>query len=93
MSRCQDVAMGYDETYKEKHRHPVNRACHYVGIPMIVASLGVVFFHWKIALGLFVAGWIFQFIGHAFEGNRPAFFKNPLYLLVGPWHFAKRLFR
>src|SRR5271166_2554864 len=28
---------------------------------------------WPVALGLFVLGWIFQFVGHAFEGKSPAF--------------------
>jgi hypothetical protein len=33
---------------------------------------------------------VFQFIGHAIEGNQPAFFSNPLYLLVGPWWLVRR---
>lgn len=33
---------------------------------------------------LFVAGWIFQFIGHKWEGKSPAFFTNVVHLLVGP---------
>ena len=79
------------ENYKAGHRHPVNHATHLVGIPLIVASLPLVFFNWRWALGLFVAGWIFQFIGHAVEGNKPAFFSNPVYLLVGPLWFVRRL--
>jgi uncharacterized membrane protein YGL010W len=41
--------------------------------------------------GLFVAGWIFQTIGHAkYEKKSPAFFKSAEHLLVGPiWLFAK----
>jgi uncharacterized membrane protein YGL010W len=39
---------------------------------------------------LFIAGWIFQFVGHAIEGNQPAFFKNPVYLLVGPLWLVRR---
>ena len=36
-------------------------------------------------LAAFVAGWIFQGIGHArYEKKSPAFFKNLLHLLVGP---------
>jgi uncharacterized membrane protein YGL010W len=42
------------------------------------------FVSWPIALGLFVAGWIFQFIGHAYEGKKPAFLTNLQHLLVGP---------
>lgn len=76
--------------YKAKHQHPLNRLTHSIGIPMIVVSLPLVFFNWRWALGLFVLGWIFQFIGHAIEGNQPAFFKNPVYLLVGPLWLLRR---
>ena len=78
------------EVYREKHQHPVNKVMHTIGIPIIVISLGVVFFNWRLGLGLFIFGWILQFIGHAFERNKPAFFKNPIYLLVGPLWWAKK---
>ncbi|HTJ26298.1 MAG TPA: Mpo1-like protein [Candidatus Limnocylindria bacterium] len=39
---------------------------------------------WPLALALFAAGWGFQFVGHAYEGNRPAFLRNLVHLLVGP---------
>lgn len=35
-------------------------------------------------IGLFVVGWIFQLIGHGFEGRKPAFFDDLKSLLVGP---------
>ena len=35
-------------------------------------------------IGLFVVGWIIQFIGHAFEGKKPAFVDDLFGLLVGP---------
>lgn len=76
--------------YKAKHQHPLNRLTHSIGIPMIVIALPVLFFNWRWALGLFVLGWIFQFIGHAIEGNQPAFFKNPVYLLIGPLWLLRR---
>ncbi len=79
------------EEYKAKHRHPLNRLSHTFGIPMIVLSLPLFFFNWKWALGLFIVGWIFQFVGHAIEGNQPAFFKNPMYLLAGPMWIVNRL--
>jgi uncharacterized membrane protein YGL010W len=34
--------------------------------------------------GLFVGGWIIQFIGHAYEGRKPAFVDDLVGLLVGP---------
>src|SRR6185436_7459046 len=76
--------------YKAKHRHPLNRLTHSIGIPMIVVSLPLFFLNWRWALVLFAAGWVLQFVGHAIEGNRPAFFKNSMYLLVGPWWLVRR---
>jgi uncharacterized membrane protein YGL010W len=76
--------------YKSKHQHPLNRLSHSIGIPMIVVSLPLFFLSWRWALLLFVVGWIFQFVGHAIEGNQPAFLKNPVYLLVGPLWLLRR---
>ena len=38
---------------------------------------------WLIALVVFVAAWIGQFIGHNIEGKKPSFFKDLQFLLVG----------
>jgi uncharacterized membrane protein YGL010W len=35
-------------------------------------------------LGLFVVGWIIQFVGHVFEGRKPAFVDDVMGLLIGP---------
>jgi uncharacterized membrane protein YGL010W len=35
-------------------------------------------------IGLFVIGWVIQFIGHAFEGRKPAFLDDLVSLLIGP---------
>jgi uncharacterized membrane protein YGL010W len=78
------------DNYKSKHQHRLNRLTHSIGIPLIVLSLPIFFFAWRWALTMFVVGWILQFVGHAIEGNQPAFFKNPVYLLVGPLWFIKR---
>ena len=78
------------EDYKAKHRHPLNRLTHSIGIPLIVISLPLFFFSWRLALALFVIGWILQFVGHWIEGNQPAFFRNPIYLLIGPLWIARR---
>ena len=78
------------ENYKAKHRHPLNKLMHSVGIPMIVVSLPMFIFNWRWGLGLFVVGWILQFAGHLIEGNQPAFFRNPVYLLVGPLWLLRR---
>jgi uncharacterized membrane protein YGL010W len=82
--------------YSTSHQHPINRACHTLGIPTILVSLAVAvagcFFHrlWIYAAALFVLGWIFQFIGHAFEGKAPEFFHDWRFLFVGVrWWCAK----
>jgi uncharacterized membrane protein YGL010W len=82
--------------YAQSHQHPVNRFCHTVGIPLIAISIPlllVCFFvpwFWMVSLALFVIGWVFQFIGHAFEGKPPEFFSDWRFLFVGlRWWFAK----
>lgn len=82
--------------YATSHQHPVNRVCHTVGIPLIALSIPlflvalVVPGFWKVPLALFVVGWILQFVGHAFEGKPPEFFKDWRFLFVGlRWWVAK----
>ena len=51
---------------------------------------------WKSSLILFVLAWIGQFIGHKIEGQKPSFFKDVVFLLIGPaWlmHFIYRKLR
>jgi uncharacterized membrane protein YGL010W len=36
------------------------------------------------ALAIFVVGWIIQFVGHKFEGMKPAFFDDVMGLMIGP---------
>lgn len=35
-------------------------------------------------LGLFVVGWLFQFVGHYWEGRKPAFVDDIVGLVIGP---------
>lgn len=35
-------------------------------------------------IGLFVVGWVFQFVGHYYEGRKPAFVDDIVGLLIGP---------
>jgi len=37
-----------------------------------------------LALGTFVVGWVFQFVGHFYEGKKPAFVDDLVGLLIGP---------
>jgi uncharacterized membrane protein YGL010W len=84
--------------YSRSHQHPVNRLCHTFGIPTILISIAVfvvgLFLHlhrsWLLASGLFVIGWILQFVGHAFEGKPPEFLSDWRFLFVGVrWWWAK----
>ena len=45
------------------------------------------------SLGIFVAAWIGQFIGHKIEGKKPSFFKDIQFLLIGPAWLMHFLFR
>ncbi|MCS6874027.1 MAG: DUF962 domain-containing protein [Pyrinomonadaceae bacterium] len=88
------------EEYSQGHQNKWNQLTHKFGIPMIAISLLLVipsFFIaglWKVALFLFVFGWILQFVGHAIERKPPEFFKDWRFLLVGlRWWFAKTLKR
>jgi uncharacterized membrane protein YGL010W len=82
--------------YSSSHQNAANRLCHTIGIPMIILSLLLVLptpfiaGFWKIPVTLFVVGWIFQFVGHAFEGKPPEFFHDWRFLFVGArWWLAK----
>ncbi len=73
------------ERYKGDHRDPRNQATHMIGIPMIVASLPIAATIVGLPLGasMFTVGWGFQFLGHYFEGNDPAFFSDRRSLVIG----------
>jgi uncharacterized membrane protein YGL010W len=77
------------EEYEASHQHPVNRAFHYLGIPLIAFSLPLFLAvpfaprFWKVPAFLFLLGWAFQLAGHAVEGRPPEFLKDRRFLLVG----------
>ena len=82
--------------YARSHQHPVNRRCHTIGIPLIAASIPLFAValalprFWPIPAALFVIGWTFQFVGHAFEHKPPEFLKDWRFLFVGlRWWLAK----
>jgi uncharacterized membrane protein YGL010W len=52
-------------------------AAHRVGGSGVFAWLA-----WGVSF--FVVGWIIQFVGHWYEGKKPAFFDDAIGLLVGP---------
>jgi uncharacterized membrane protein YGL010W len=48
---------------------------------------------WQSCLAIFVVAWIGQFVGHAFEGRRPSFFKDVQFLLIGPLWLLAAVYR
>lgn len=64
------------------------------GLMSVLMALSLWFGHWSaaqttpvwlaIGVGGFVLGWLVQFIGHYFEGRKPAFVDDLVGLLVGP---------
>ena len=124
--------------YGSYHADNRNRACHAVGIPLIVLGImglahqvalgpvdlaipvaiavliyyaaidtggallsAVIFailytiairFGWQVNLGAFILGWVFQLVGHKFEGSKPKFLENLVYLLIGPLYIFEEMF-
>lgn len=47
---------------------------------------------WLVAgIGMFVVGWVFQFVGHYYEGKKPAFVDDIMGLAIGPIFVAAEL--
>jgi uncharacterized membrane protein YGL010W len=69
----------------------VNGALMAMAIPLAAGSAAS-WLGWGV--GIFVVGWVLQFIGHYYEGRKPAFVDDVVGLLVGPmfvvaeWLFA-----
>ncbi|MEM1263909.1 MAG: Mpo1-like protein [Pseudomonadota bacterium] len=141
------------DAYAVSHQNPINKALHWVCVPLIVISLigllwsipvpaafyaispalnwgttfllaAVVYYFvmsWSLALGmlpvvvgivaaviwmeslpypllyssivLFAAAWIGQFIGHVIEGEKPSFFEDLQFLMIGPLWMLAAIYR
>ncbi len=65
----------------ERHQHPFNFWIHLVGIPCAVAGVVLLCLQmWLWGAGLFILGYLLQYIGHRVEGND-----------VGEWAAVKRM--
>ena len=69
---------------------------------LLLSILSIAIFSWMSATGIsiatvsitiFVIAWIAQFIGHHIEGQKPSFFEDLRYLLVGPGWVIAKLYR
>jgi len=78
--------------YLEEHGDARCRALHYTGSLLVLALLGFVLAtgSWILLWLLPVVGYGFAWVGHfAFEKNRPATFRYPVYSLMGDWVMLK----
>jgi hypothetical protein len=74
--------------YLSEHRNRVCRLLHCVGSALVLAvvATAIAMCDPLCLLAAPVLGYGFAWVGHfAFEKNRPATFKYPLYSLVGDW--------
>ena len=80
----------------------LTRGCWPVTLAVIAANAGLMMAsHWIAGqaadqwvawgAGLFVGGWVIQFIGHYYEGRKPAFMDDLIGLLVGPMFVCAEL--
>ena len=74
--------------YLSEHRNPTCRKLHFAGSTLVLLILAAALAtqHWALLWLVPLAGYGFAWVGHfAFEKNRPATFKHPLYSLAGDW--------
>jgi hypothetical protein len=74
--------------YLAEHRNATCRKLHFAGSTLVLALIAFAVFTrtWWVLWLVPVAGYGFAWVGHfAFEKNRPATFKYPLYSLAGDW--------
>jgi uncharacterized membrane protein YGL010W len=63
----------------------------------ILSAVGLALVHamgawaFQLSLGIFVAAWVAQFVGHKIEGKKPSFFEDLQYLWVGPLFVLSKL--
>ena len=75
--------------YAQSHTNRINRVTRLFGIPLVASSFVLLLlsiflpFLRSPGTAMFLLGWLLQFIGHAFEGKKPEFFKDWRFLFVG----------
>ncbi|MGE0791362.1 MAG: Mpo1-like protein [Sandaracinaceae bacterium] len=79
------------QQYRADHRHPLNRATHLIGIPLLLAAVPTLFVAPIWGAAMLAVGTALQLLGHAFEGNAPSFVRDPRFVLVGAAWFVRGL--
>jgi hypothetical protein len=78
--------------YLGEHSNRTCRRLHFVGSTLALVCLAMLVFSGRPQYLLYalVCGYGFAWVGHfAFEKNKPASFKRPLYSLMGDWVMYK----
>jgi hypothetical protein len=74
--------------YLGEHRNRTCRRLHFIGSTLTLLCLGMLIYSRRpqyLFYGL-LCGYGFAWLGHfAFEKNKPASFKRPLYSFIGDW--------
>lgn len=87
MTRFNSLAEFYS-FYLEEHQHPMCRRLHFVGSSLVLGCLAALLItaQWLWLPAALICGYGFAWVGHfAFEKNRPASFKQPLYSFASDW--------
>jgi hypothetical protein len=74
--------------YLSEHRNRTCRRLHFLGSTLALVCLAMLLAGqgWRWGLWALLAGYGCAWVGHfAFEKNRPASFKRPLYSFLGDW--------
>lgn len=82
--------------YLGEHANRTCRRLHFIGSTLVIAALVLALAtgQWRWLWLVPVAGYGFAWLGHyAFEKNRPATFKHPLYSLAGDWVMYAQMLR
>jgi len=82
--------------YLGEHANRRCRRMHFIGSTLVLAALALALVtgQWRWLWLMPVAGYGFAWLGHyAFEKNRPATFKHPLYSLAGDWVMYAQMLR
>ena len=67
----------------------VGTCCYAIAVALGDLSLPL----WMTSLIIFVVAWIFQFIGHKIEGQKPSFFEDLQFLLIGPMWLLSYIYK
>ena len=91
MTRFDSLAEFYP-FYLGEHQNRTCRRLHFVGSSLTLGCLAALLLtgQWLWLPVAFVCGYGFAWVGHfAFEKNRPATFRHPLYSFVSDWIMYK----